>query len=206
MLGLTFSVHPSHVSEDLEEADGPCDHVLQIATRKAEAVAVDYASGIVLGADTVVVLDNDIIEKPVDTADARAMLRRLAGRTHEVYTGVILIDAESGKTETGVQVTRVQIRDLNDHDIHAYAATGEPLDKAGAYAAQGQAAVFIEAITGCFYNVVGLPLTLVWSMLERLLQQSPWNALGSTGGRSGDVDLVTRPSADTSPSSDSIES
>lgn len=189
MLGFQFTVEPSRVSEEIDGDDGPGDHVRRISHRKANAVAQQHDDGIVLGADTIVVLDDDILEKPVDAADAERMLRRLAGRTHEVYTGLTLIDAQSGSTETDIEVTQVNIRNLTDDEVRRYAATTEPLDKAGAYAAQGRAAVFIQSVNGCFYNVVGLPLARFWGLLEKLLGHSPWDGVGDPAHA---VDLVTQ--------------
>ena len=118
----------------------------------------------VLGADTTVTLDNAILGKPEDAADAARMLRLLSGRTHRVITGVALVTAEG--VEVAAEVTAVRFLTLSDEEIEAYVATGEPMDKAGAYAIQGRAARWIPRIEGCYFNVMGLPLALVCSMLE----------------------------------------
>jgi septum formation protein len=174
MLGVPFTVVPSGASEALPDPVSPTDHVIEISRRKAHAVAPRYRQELVLGADTVVVLDDDIIEKPVDAEDAARMLGRLSGETHRVFTGLTLIDTGSGRCLSDVAVTEVSLRPLSDEDIRRYVQTGEPLDKAGAYAAQGRATVFIESVKGCFYNVVGLPLACFWDLVGRVLGRSPW--------------------------------
>lgn len=175
MLGLPFSVVPSHVSEDLESPLQPADHVLEISRRKTCAVARNFQDELVLGADTVVALDGDILEKPADADDAVRMLTRLSGRTHQVFTGITLADTASGRMLSDVAVTEVRFRTLSHNEIRLYVQTQEPMDKAGAYAAQGRAAVFVESVSGCFYNVVGLPLTCLWRLMDRLLNGSPWS-------------------------------
>jgi septum formation protein len=117
-----------------------------------------------LGADTTVTLDNHILGKPADAADAARMLRLLSGRTHRVITGVALVTAEA--TEVAAEVTAVRFLSLTEEEIAAYIATGEPMDKAGAYAIQGRAARWIPRIEGCYFNVVGLPISLVSALLD----------------------------------------
>ena len=114
--------------------------------------------GVVLGADTIVVVDGVALGKPTDAADARAMLRRLRGREHEVITGVAVVDARSGRTRATAVVSRVRMADYAEADIEAYVATGEPLDKAGAYAIQGRGGGLVAGLQGSYSNVVGLPL------------------------------------------------
>jgi septum formation protein len=177
MLGLPFQVVPSRVSEALDSPLDPADHVLAISARKAGAVARDFQGELVLGADTVVVLDGDILEKPTDPRDASRMLSLLSGKTHRVFTGLTLIDTATGRALSDVAVTSVTIRRLSAEDIRRYVETEEPLDKAGAYAAQGRATVFIESVSGCFYNVVGLPLACFWNLIDRLLPDSPWSLI-----------------------------
>jgi len=175
MLGLPFDVVPSHVSEVLESPLEPADHVLEISRRKTCAVAQGFQDALVLGADTVVVLDGDILEKPADANDAVRMLTRLSGRTHQVFTGLTLVDTSSGRMLSDVAVTDVRFRLLSPDEVRLYVQTREPMDKAGAYAAQGRAAVFIESVSGCFYNVVGLPLTCLWRLVGRMLNGSSWS-------------------------------
>jgi septum formation protein len=131
-------------------------------------VAGSLARGaIVLGADTEVVLDGRLLGKPRDAADAARILKALRGRVHEVITGVALVEAPAGREETAAVTTRVRMGDYTDAEIEAYIATGEPLDKAGAYAAQGMGGRLIAQVDGCFSNVVGLPVTTTRRMLER---------------------------------------
>ncbi len=177
MLGLPFQVVPSRVSEALETPLEPAGHVLEISHRKARSVARNFQDELVLGADTIVVLEDDILEKPADADDAVRMLTRLSGKTHRVFTGLILIDTASGRALSDVVVTDVTLKRLSPEDIRRYVETGEPLDKAGAYAAQGRATVFIESVSGCFYNVVGLPLACLWGLIGRLLGGSPWSLI-----------------------------
>jgi septum formation protein len=176
--GFSFQVHPAHIPEDPFPDEDPIAYVTRLAREKAQAVfaqlsadpetALNLASPTlaVLGADTTVTLDNHILGKPEDAADAARMLRLLSGRTHRVITGVAVVTAES--TEVAAEVTAVRFLTLSDEEIAAYIATGEPMDKAGAYAIQGRAARWIPRIEGCYFNVVGLPIALVSSLLESL--------------------------------------
>lgn len=171
--GYTFEVLPAHVPEDPLPGEEPIAYVVRLAREKAEAVyrqlaerdRADAGNGLaVLGADTTVVVDSEILAKPEDGADAARMLRKLSGRTHRVITGVALATSEG--TEVAAEVTAVRFVALAEDEIAAYVATGEPMDKAGAYAIQGGAAKWIPRIEGCYFNVVGLPLALVTAMLE----------------------------------------
>ncbi len=156
-LGADFRVIPSDIEETL--APGPLpDAVARLALDKARTVAARLPTGIVLGADTVVVIDGRPLGKPVDAADARAMLRSLGGRVHEVITGVAVVDARLGRWASTAVVSRVRMAGYGEAEIDAYVATGEPLDKAGAYAIQGRGAGLVAALDGSFSNVVGLPL------------------------------------------------
>lgn len=174
--GFRFQVRPADVSEDPRPGEDPIAYVVRLAREKAQAV---YRESIVqhgaegesaanslavLGADTTVTIDGQILAKPLDAADAARMLRLLSGRTHRVLTGVALVTAEA--TEVAAEATAVRFLSLTDEEIAAYIATGEPTDKAGAYAIQGRAARWIPRIEGCYFNVVGLPLALVTAMLE----------------------------------------
>jgi septum formation protein len=168
--GYTFEVRPAHVNEDLRLDEDPIAYVVRLARDKAQAVFAEISRSspspqlIVLGADTTVTLDRHILAKPEDAADAARMLRLLSGRTHRVITGVAVATAKG--TEVAAEVTGVQFLTLSDREIAAYVATGEPMDKAGAYGIQGLAAKWIPRIEGCYFNVVGLPLALVTAMLE----------------------------------------
>lgn len=171
--GYAFEVRPAHLPEDPRPGEEPIAYVVRLAREKAEAVYREVAgrdgtggaAGLaVLGADTTVVADGEILAKPEDAADAAKMLRKLSGRTHRVITGVAL--ATEAGTEVAAEVTAVRFVALADEEIAAYVATGEPMDKAGAYAIQGGAAKWIPRIEGCYFNVVGLPLALVSAMIE----------------------------------------
>jgi septum formation protein len=165
-LGVPFEVAPSDVDEVLEGAPS-VDTVAALALAKARAVAARVGAGVVLGADTVVVLDGVALGKPRDAEDARAMLTRLRGRAHDVITGVALVDAGTGRVETTAVVTRVAMADVGDDVIDAYVGSGEPLDKAGAYAIQGRGAALVAGFVGSYSNVVGLPLAATARLLGR---------------------------------------
>jgi septum formation protein len=182
--GFSFQVRAAHIAEDPYPNEDPIAYVTRLAREKAQAVfdqlsapdknppetaagAADNPAGeplVVLGADTTVTLDNRILGKPEDVADAARMLRLLSGRTHRVITGVAVVTAKSA--EVAAEVTAVRFLTLSDDEIAAYIATGEPMDKAGAYAIQGRAARWIPRIEGDYFNVVGLPIALVSTLLE----------------------------------------
>jgi septum formation protein len=196
--GFSFQIHPAHICEDLRPGEDSAAYVTRLAREKAQAVFAELsadhmqnetqAPGVsgpdfdtgrnlnpdrplvsslaVLGADTTVTLDNAILGKPKDPADAARMLRLLSGRTHRVITGVALVTAAA--TQAAAEVTVVQFLPLSEQDIAAYVATGEPMDKAGAYAIQGRAARWIPRIEGDYSNVVGLPLALVSTLLKSI--------------------------------------
>ena len=154
-IGALFRVEVSE-AEELSQAESPAELVRLNAAAKAEAVAREHPGEAVLGADTVVALEGKIYGKPRDAAEACSMLAALSGRRHEVLTGIALVSG--GQTFSEAVSTQVQFGELTAEEISRYVATGEPLDKAGAYALQGGAAVFIEGIEGSYSNVVGLPL------------------------------------------------
>ena len=169
--GFSFQVESIPVDEDPRPGEDPIHLVKRLAREKAEAVFnaqqkpnSSSAPLLVLGADTVVICDREILNKPVDDADAARMLRQLSGRTHQVITGVCLISPLGA--EVAAETTRVTLLTLSDEEIRAYVATGEPMDKAGAYAIQGRASRWIPRIVGCYFNVVGLPVALVNTMIE----------------------------------------
>lgn len=169
--GIEFTVCPADIPEDPLPNESPMDLAMRLAREKASAVFSQIQAGkskcngqVVLGADTVVVVDHHTLGKPENAADAQRMLRLLAGRKHEVTTGVCLIGQgfEDARSET----TEVEFGPLSDDDIRMYVGTGEPMDKAGAYAIQGIASRWIPRIDGCYFNVVGLPVALVCRMLR----------------------------------------
>ena len=164
-MGLEFSVDISDADESF--AGTPEEMVLELSRRKAQAVAPRHSGAMIFAADTLVFGD-EVLGKPHSAEEAKRMLAGLSGRWHSVYTGVTMIDTRSGKTLSRADVTRVHFVALTAQDIDAYVATGEPLDKAGAYGIQGRGGMFIDRIEGSYSNVVGLPMALVRSMLLEL--------------------------------------
>ncbi len=162
-VGWSFEKHVADIDETELDGENPADYVQRLAKEKAEAVAQNYKDVLVLGADTTVVIDNKIIGKPVDLDDARKMLKMLSGCEHKVLTGVALVQGDV--TKVGLQTTKVSFNEMNDEEIEFLVKFGEPLDKAGGYAVQAQAALFIEKIEGDYWNVVGLPINLVYRMV-----------------------------------------
>ena len=171
--GYTFTVEVSQADENVD-LDGlePGAMVEELSLRKATAVAQAHRGEKedckIIGSDTIVVLDGEVLGKPVDEEDAAVMLRKLSGRSHEVYTGVTVITIVGGRTHVTEQFhecTRVRMRDISEEEIAAYIRTGEPMDKAGAYGIQGRAAIFISGIDGDYYNVVGLPICHLTTVL-----------------------------------------
>ena len=160
MLGIDVIVRPSAVPEIPVAGEDPVAYAERLARDKARAVPGD----LVLGADTTVLLDGELLEKPVDEADALRMLRRLQGRTHDVITSVALVSG--GRLSQATDITKVTFRAANDDFLRAYIATGEPMDKAGAYGIQGYGAALVERVDGDFFGVMGLPVRLVLKLLE----------------------------------------
>ena len=165
-IGIEPVVVPSNVPEEIKDGESPEDASLRLAVDKAREVVRQLNEGLVIGADTVVVIDGEQLGKPKDDDDARRMLRLLSGRSHTVVTGLAVIDAGTSELKTTVVRTRVRFKPLSDEDIDVYIATGDPMDKAGAYGIQGRAAAFIEGIDGCYSNVVGLPLSELTDILK----------------------------------------
>ena len=165
-LDLSFSVMPAHIDERHHAAEPPEAYVARLAREKAAQLAQQFPSAWVLGADTVVVLDQRILGKPADAAAARDMLGSLSGREHTVMTGVAVVHHGRGVTQGDVVSTRVRFHPLQAADIEAYIATEEPFDKAGAYAVQGIGGQFVAALEGCYNNVVGLPLQRTMALLR----------------------------------------
>jgi septum formation protein len=163
--GIAFEVHPAHIAEEPRPSEAPLAYALRLAQEKAQAVAARFPLRYVLGADTIVVADQHLLEKPRDHEDAARMLRLLSGRGHEVTTAVSLV-APDGRTTTRACTTQVHFRRLEEEEIQQYIATNEPMDKAGAYAIQGGAARWASRMEGDYSNVVGLPVQLVTEMLR----------------------------------------
>jgi septum formation protein len=167
--GIPFEVVPSRYEEHNHPGIPPAELVREQALGKAIEVARRYPERTVLGADTLVVLDQNILGKPKDAQEAHAMLTAIQGRWHEVYTGIALVcGQDSSAPKTHVQITRVHLRALSPQEITDYIATQEPMDKAGAYAIQGYGALLVDAIEGCYTNVVGLSLPVLWDLLQPL--------------------------------------
>ena len=167
-IGLTFEVRPSDIAEPPHNthSSSPASEVTQeLALLKAAAVAQHFNQAIIIGADTLVSLDGQLLGKPTDDASAFEMLTHLNGTHHEVVTGVALIDAGTGRETVWSETTQVYFRELHNDEIAAYIASGEASDKAGAYGIQGRGAAFVRRIEGCYFNVVGLPLA---SFVEHL--------------------------------------
>jgi septum formation protein len=163
--GIVFEVHPAHIAEDPLPDEGAKDCAERLAREKALAVAAQRPEDAVLGADTVVAVDSQVLGKPLDPADAARMLRLLSGRTHQVITGVCLV--AGGQCSVASETTSVTISEISEKEITDYIATGEPMDKAGAYAIQGIALRWIPRIEGDYSNVVGLPVALVQRMIKQ---------------------------------------
>lgn len=166
-IGLEFEVIPSQIPEEHQAGEAPEEYVARLSREKAQAIASKHSGRWVIAADTTVLLGEELLEKPVDAADAARMLATIAGRTHVVYTGVTLQNAARGWHDTRVAESEVRMLPLSAAEIDWYVKTGEPLDKAGAYAVQGIGAMFIESIHGSYTNVVGLPLALLFQMLRK---------------------------------------
>jgi septum formation protein len=167
-LSLPVSILSTDTDETIEPGWTPAEAVEQLSLRKAQAARARMEQpdqALILGADTIVVLEGAILGKPADEAEAIEMLTRLQGRRHEVFTGVSLVNAATGHATTAHRKTSVYMKPLAERRIAAYAATGEPLDKAGAYGIQGLGSTLVDRIEGCYFNVVGLPLSLLSDML-----------------------------------------
>ena len=174
-IGLEFSIVPAvgvNESRAFSEATGIYEGVKLAAERKAEEVAKQYKSSLVIGSDTVVLVDGEILFKPVSENSAFDMLNKLSGRAHQVVTGVTLMAGDAGYVNTDTTVTYVYFRHIPEQEIHCYLKNADYLDKAGAYAIQEQAAAFVERIEGCFYNVVGMPVTDTINMLNKFTKET----------------------------------
>jgi septum formation protein len=163
--GIPFVVQAADIEEKVRERESSRECAERLARLKAQAVAEQHPRDFVLGADTIVVVDGEILGKPRDEYDAARMLRLLSGRGHEVITGVCLIGPD-GTESVQSEETLVAMSEIGQREIQAYIQTGEPMDKAGAYAIQGMASRWIPRIEGDYFNVVGLPMALVWRMLK----------------------------------------
>jgi septum formation protein len=169
MIGMNFKVQPSHVREVFQDHLSPLEYAMENARRKGFAVAGEVDKSLVISADTIVVLDKEILEKPRDEQHAVQILKKLSGKTHQVITAFGIIVKSLDYSVFDHESTAVTFRKLTDAEIGIYVQSGEPLDKAGAYGAQGFGALFIERVDGCFFNVVGLPLAKFFNVLSTFL-------------------------------------
>ena len=154
------------VEDETSAKPDPKERVMDNALAKARSVLGNVEKGLIVGADTVVYIDEKILGKPSSEDEARRMMETLSGRVHRVFTGLAVIDAESGREDVSCEETQVHLMKLSDEEISRYVESGESMGKAGAYAIQGLGAVFVDKVVGCFHNVVGLPLSLLWKMIR----------------------------------------
>ena len=166
LIGIRHEVRPAGIDESLLTGEGPVAHAERLARAKAHTIAEHEPGAVVIAADTIVVVDGDVLGKPRDAAEARAMLRRLSGRTHTVLTAIAV--ALEARTESAVESVDVTFRPLGEDEIGAYIATGEPMDKAGAYGIQGYGATIVERVDGDYFSVMGLGLRRLVELLDRL--------------------------------------
>jgi septum formation protein len=166
-INLDFEIIPSHIPEVRGEGESPDEYVARLSREKAAAIAGKFPTDWIIAADTTVLLGDQLLEKPEDAEDAARMLATIAGKTHTVYTGVTLLNLARNWHDTRVAESEVRMLPLDAREIEWYVATGEPLDKAGAYAVQGTGAMFIDSIHGSYTNVVGLPLATLFGMLRK---------------------------------------
>jgi septum formation protein len=165
-IGIDFSIDPADVDERVLTNEMPEGYAVRVALKKASLAASRAGVGIVIAADTIVVVNDEILGKPTDARDAERMLKKLSGKVHRVVTGLAVIDAATDKTLTRTSITSVWFRRLSQQEIISSVATREPLDKAGAYGIQERGALLVDRIDGCYFNVVGLPLSLLGEMLR----------------------------------------
>ena len=166
--GLNFQIIPAHVNEAYRKGETPRSHVQRLACDKAAAIAKKYPESWVLGADTIVVIDDMILGKPKNKKQARQMMERLSGRFHKVFTGFAVVCKAAQLQKTKIIQTSVQFKKINQQEMEWYVSCSEPYDKAGGYAAQGRGACFIKSLRGSYTNVIGLPVCEVMEELEKL--------------------------------------
>ena len=167
LAGLVFDIVPGDVDESFRGKETPRNHVRRLSREKAIAVAGRYPDAWVLGADTIVLINGEVLGKPRTKDEARAMLRKLSGRTHRVLSGFTILRKSAGTVFTDVVESRVIFKTLSAEEIEWYAETDEPYDKAGAYGIQEKAGIFVSRVSGCLLNVVGLPVPLLLELLKR---------------------------------------
>lgn len=167
-VGLNFIVEVSDYEEKSIPGVSPSEFVETLSLEKANVVAKNHNDAIIIGADTIVVLDNQILGKPKTKQDAREMLKKLSGNTHSVFTGFTIIDTVNKRTITNHVETKIRFKNLSEEEIRAYIETGEPMDKAGAYGVQDKGALFVEHIEGDYSSVMGLPIVKIFEILKEL--------------------------------------
>lgn len=167
-IGVVFELAPSQIEERPHPDEAPADYITRIARAKVIAVARERSAGLIIGADTVVVLNGQVMGKPENETDAQKMLRQLSGKWHAVLTGVALYDVQTRHEVADYEKTLVKFAQMTDAEIEWYVRTGEPMDKAGAYGIQGLGGLFVDEVAGNYYNVVGLPIPLVYRLARRL--------------------------------------
>jgi len=167
-IGINPIIFPVKIEERKFKGEEPHEYVLRLSKQKAEEAANCFSSGIVIGADTIVVLDNKFLRKPRDEREAKRILKLLSGKKHFVYTGITLLKIEDKKIVSGYEKSKVYFIELSPEMIDWYVRTKEPMDKAGAYGIQGKAGIFIKKIEGCYFNIVGFPLNLFYRLTKKL--------------------------------------
>ncbi len=167
-IGIPVIQTPADVDETVRPGELPEDYVVRVSFDKARVAAAKASSGIIIAADTIVLFEGKIMGKPADARDAERMLTLLSGKMHHVITGLTVMDAATGKAITRASDTRVWFRRLSSFDIASYVESGEPLDKAGAYGIQEKGALLVDRIEGCYFNVVGLPLSVLGDLLHEM--------------------------------------
>ena len=168
-LGLSFTREPADTDEHMPADRPPAEAVAEVALRKARAIAEHYDDAVILGADTAVIVDDVVLGKPESERDALRMLRSIVGRTHQVVTGIALIDTRRNEFHVDAATTEVSMRAASDEELLRYIRTGEPMDKAGAYGIQGYGAGLVTGVHGCYFNVVGLPLWRTLFHLQKIM-------------------------------------
>jgi len=166
-MGLEFEIVPSNYEEDMGMKLAPSKLVMTLAYGKAVDVAKNYKKGIVIGVDTVVVYKDKLLGKPKTKEKSRAMLKMLSDKSHEVYSGIAIIDCKSKKTVKSFEVTKVYFNKLTDKEINSYIRTGQSLDKAGAYGIQDLSSIFVKRIDGCYFNIMGFPIYKLYQLLQK---------------------------------------
>jgi septum formation protein len=184
MVGITHEVMPADIDESYFPGEPPPAHAERLAREKGRVMAERHPEALVVSADTIVVIDGEVLGKPRDAADATRMLHALRGRTHVVFTAIAV--ARRGRVESAVEAVAVTFRELSDAEIAAYIATGEPMDKAGSYGIQGYGATIVERVDGDYFAVMGLPLRRLVALLERFGIHYDFNALHDPEDRRDD--------------------